>query len=59
MADELVPVNVQLEELKLLVATVLEKVTLPVGTANGPGELLLTVAAQVELCLNATDEGRH
>ena len=59
MADALVPVRVQLAALRALVATLLVKLTVPVGVMKGPGEFSLTVAVHVVLWPMATVEGEH
>ena len=60
VAVAVLPDNVQLAAgVNVLVATLLVKLTLPVGLMNAPGEVSVTVAVQLVPWLTATVEGEH
>ena len=60
VAVAVLPDSVQLAAgVNVLVATVLVKLTLPVGLMNAPGEVSVTVAVQLVPWLTATVEGEH
>ena len=56
----MLPDNVQLAAgVNVLVATLLVKLTVPVGLMNAPGEVSVTVAVQLVPWLTATVEGEQ